>query len=311
MMRIAVVGIGGVGGYFGGKLARYYASDETVDITFIARGEHLDQIQKNGLKQITAEGTFTACPTLASDDPRSVGIFDIVLVCVKRYDLESSAELIKTNINDKSVVISLLNGVDNVKPLKRILSSARVLNGCVYIGAHIVKPGVVKQAGGTCQLFFGPEDGHIKGLKPVEALFKDAGIRAALKADIQTVVWEKYLFVCPLATATTYLRQPFGAFIEHSQKRTLLGGLMHEVAEIGKAKGLHITEKMIHAALEKISLFPYETRTSMQLDFETGRKTEIDLFTGYIVKSGKELSIPTPLHDEIYQKLTNPNSSSP
>ncbi len=308
-MRIAVVGIGGVGGYFGGKLARYYASSESVDIIFIARGEHLHQIQEKGLKQVTTEGEFTAYPTLATDDPRDSGSFDMVLFCVKRYDLENSAERIQANINKDSIVISLLNGVDNVKPLTRILSGAEILNGCVYIGAHIVNPGVVRQAGGTCQLFFGPEDGPVKELRPVEMLLKKAGIQAVLTENIQKVVWEKYLFVCPLATATTYLQQPMGAFVEHTEKRSYLEGLMREVAEVAKAKGIHISKNMIHEALAKNSLFPYETRTSLQLDFENNRRTEIDLFTGYIVKSAKELGIPVPLHDEAYNKLTNSNSS--
>ena len=307
-MRIAVLGIGGVGGYFGGKLARYYAADGSVEVIFIARGEHLLQIQKNGLKQITAEGKFTAYPTRATNDPQDAGVFDITLVCVKRYDLEDAAQLIRANTDKESVVISLLNGVDNVKPIARILSSARVLNGCVYIGAHILRPGIVRQAGGTCQLFFGPEDAHINGLTYVETVFADAGIHAALRKDIQTVVWEKYLFVCPLATATTYLRQPIGAFVKDMQRRSFLEGLMREVAAVGKAKGIYISENMIQEALGKNSLFPYETKTSLQIDFETGRRTEIDLFTGYIVNSAKELRIPTPLHDEIYQKLTNPNS---
>ena len=308
-MRIAVVGIGGVGGYFGGKLARYYASRKGVEIVFIARGEHLRQIRKNGLKQITTEGEFIAQPHRATDDPRDLGIFDLTLVCVKRYDLENAAGLIRANISSESTVISLLNGVDNVKPLAERFPEARVLNGCVYIGAHIAGPGVTKQAGGSCQIFFGPEDGRINGLAHLESILKDAGIQAFLKEDIQLPVWEKYLFVCPLATATTYLEQPIGTFGRDSEKRSFLETLTREVAEIGSAKGIQISEKMIQEALDKVSMFPYETKTSMQLDFESGRKTEIDLFTGYIVNSGKELTIPTPLHDEIYQKLTNSDSS--
>lgn len=304
-MRIAVVGVGGVGGYFGGKLARHYAGDETVEIIFIARGEHLDQIRRDGLTQITEEGTFTVHPTAATDDPGGLGLFDLTLVCVKRYGLEGCAKLIKDNISENSVVISLLNGVDNVAPLVLGLPRARVLNGCAYIGAHIVKPGVVRQAGGTCQLLFGPEDGNMAGLKEIDTLLTNANINAALKEDITADVWGKYLFVSPLASATTYLKQPIGAFVENTDKRTFLEGLMREVADVGRANGIEISEGMIQEALAKNSFFPYDTKTSMQLDFESGGRTEIDSFTGYVLNSGKELGISTPLHAKVYEKLSN------
>ncbi|MDF1590469.1 MAG: 2-dehydropantoate 2-reductase [Desulfobacterales bacterium] len=302
-MRIAVIGIGGVGGYFGGKLARHYTAGGDVEITFVARGAHLQQIQKNGLKQITAEGNFTAIPGRATDQPQTCGHFDLVLFCVKGYGLDGSAAQIKNNVDRTSTVITLLNGVDNVGPLKTALPEARVLNGCVYIGAHIVEPGVVRQAGGTCQLLFGPEDGNMEGLSAIETILKKAAIKASLTADIRTVVWEKYLFVSPLASATAYLKQPIGAFVEKSEKLDFLEGLMHEVAEIGIAQGVTISEEMVQAALKKNSLFPYDTKTSLQMDYESGRKIEIDIFTGYIVKKGKELGIPTPLHDKVYRKL--------
>lgn len=302
-MRIAVIGIGGVGGYFGGKLARHYAAERDVEIIFIARGEHLKQIQQNGLRQLTEEGDFTAIPAMASDRPETCGRFDLVLFCVKGYGLESSAAQIQNNVDRNSTVITLLNGVDNVRPLKTLLPDARVLNGCVYIGAHIVKPGVVRQAGGTCQLLFGPEDGNLAGLPAIESILKRAAIKATLTPEIRTVVWEKYLFVSPLASATAYLKQPIGAFVEKSEKRDLLEGLMQEVAAVGTAQGINISEAMIQAALKKNELFPYETKTSLQMDYESGRRIEIDIFTGYIVKKGKELGIPTPLHDKVYAEL--------
>lgn len=302
-MRIAVIGIGGVGGYFGGKLARHYAASGEVEIIFVARGAHLRQVQKNGLRQITAEGNFTAIPDLSTDQPETCGHFDLVLFCVKGYGLDSSAAQIKNNVNRTSTVITLLNGVDNVRPLKAVLPEARILNGCVYIGAHIVEPGIVRQAGGTCQLLFGPEDGDMEGLSVIESVLKKAAIKVSLTADIRTVVWEKYLFVSPLASATAYLKQPIGAFVEKSEKRDFLEGLMQEVAKIGIAQGIAISEEMVRAALKKNSLFPYDTKTSLQMDYESGRKIEIDIFTGYIVKKGKELGIPTPLHDKVYAKL--------
>lgn len=303
MIRIAVAGIGGVGGYFGGKLAANYALRDEVQVVFIARGEHLKEIQENGLQQITREGTETVYPDIALEDPKDAGRFDVVLVCVKRYSLSNVAKAIQKNVDEKSVVISLLNGVDNGIALSESLPGARILNGCVYIGAFLERPGVVRQVGGSCQLFFGPEDGDMTGLKPVETILKNADIEAELTKDIQKVVWEKYLFVSPLASATAYLNEPMGAFVEKSEKRDFLKGLVQEVAAIGRASGVAISEEMIETALDKTALFPYETKTSMQLDFERQRQTELELFTGYVVRRGKELGINTPLHIKVYAAL--------
>jgi len=302
-MRIAVAGIGGVGGYYGGMLARYYAIHDTIDVVFIARGEHLKQIQKNGLHLITGEGAFSAIPTLATDNPKDIGIFDLVLFCVKGYDLESCAELLKGNINEASIVISLLNGVDNAERLTHLLPGAKVLNGCVYISAHIAKPGVVRQTGGSCQLLFGAEDGRIHEFTDIETLLESANIQAELKQDIKTIVWEKYLFVSPLASATTYLGKAFGEIMADVASRRLLEGLMEEVALVAEAIGVEFSDGIIQESLNKISLFPYDTKSSMQLDFEKGKNTEIDTFTGYILTRGKELGINAPLHEKVYRKL--------
>jgi 2-dehydropantoate 2-reductase len=302
-MNIAVVGIGGVGGYYGGKLARRYAGQNDFQVTFFARGEHLEEIRRNGLQQITEEGTFIAKPNQAKDDPSGCGVFDLVLFCVKTYDLEESASMLKKNIDERTFVMSLLNGVDNAERLKAVLPKADVLNGCVYIGAQIVRPGVVRQAGGSCKLFFGPENGGQGDDRMIERLLGDAGIKAEYCDDIKAIVWEKYLFVSPLASATTYLKKTFGEFMEGGENRNLLEGLLREVELVARAQGVNLPENIHKSSLEKISLFPYDTKSSMQMDFEKGKKTEVDTFTGYIVRFAKSHRIPTPLHEVVYNSL--------
>jgi len=142
-MRIAIVGIGGIGGYFGGKLALHYASHETIQVIFIARGEHLEKMKEKGLKVITVEGEFVAKPAIATDDPKDVGSLDLVIFAVKGYDLEPSARMVAPNLNPQSVVIPLLNGVASTETLRAVLPQSRILNGCVYISTHRVEPGVV------------------------------------------------------------------------------------------------------------------------------------------------------------------------
>ncbi|MBU0987631.1 MAG: 2-dehydropantoate 2-reductase [Proteobacteria bacterium] len=302
-MKVAIVGIGGIGGYYGGRLARYYAVRDDIEVIFIARGEHLKEIQKNGLKQLTEEGTFTAIPDKATDDPAACGRFDVVLFCVKTYDLEAGASLLKDSIDARTVVISLLNGVDNAERLEAVLPGAHILNGCVYISAHIVRPGVVRQAGGSCKLFFGPDNRAQKNYRAVERLLKDAGIAAEYSENIKAVVWEKFIFIAALASATTYLGKTFGELTDDSQSEALLNGLLEEVERVGRAQGVDFAEDIRKTTLEKITLFPYDTKTSMQMDFEKGKKTELETFTGYMVRFAERHGISAPLHATVYDAL--------
>jgi 2-dehydropantoate 2-reductase len=304
-LRLAIVGIGGVGGYFGGKLALYGAQQADLDVVFVARGEHLRHIQEDGLQLITQEGQFNAIPTVATDNPKNLGTMDLVLFCVKGYDLASSAELLLGNVGKGSTVITLLNGVDNAERLNHFLPNVTVLNGCVYISAHIAKPGLVKQTGGPRLLMFGPEGRPVHKFKKTEALLRNANIKAELREDIQTVVWEKYIFVCPLASATTYLEKTFGEIRDDPSGRELLKGLMEETIHLARAMGVEFAEDILQDMLDKMSLFPPDTKSSMQLDFEKGRKTEIDAFTGYVVKQGKAFGIQTPIHNSIYEALSD------
>ncbi|WP_287586411.1 2-dehydropantoate 2-reductase [Candidatus Borrarchaeum sp.] len=304
-MKIAIIGIGGVGGYYGGKLAQKYGSTGEHDIFFVARGEHLAEIRKNGLKVITQEeGEFTAIPTTATDDPKDLGLVDLVLFCVKTYDLESAAQQLIDNIHEKTVAITILNGVDNTDRLRTILTRSTVLNGCVYISSTIQAPGVIRQIGGPRKLIFGPENNDPEKYRYIEEILRNADIRAELTADISVQVWTKYIFIGPLATIDSLLRKPLGAIIENENNKQMLKGLMEEVNLIAKKRGIFLPEDIIPLSLEKASGFPYETKTSMQRDFESGRKTtEIETFAGYIVKTGKELGVETPLYQEAYNEL--------
>ncbi|MCK4533943.1 MAG: 2-dehydropantoate 2-reductase [Syntrophobacterales bacterium] len=304
-MKIAIVGIGGVGGYYGGKLALRYASSDDHEIFFVARGEHLGKIKENGLKLITTEGDFTAMPSLATDNPKELGLLDLILFCVKGYNLEDAARTITDNLHANTVTIPLLNGVDNAEKLKTILPEGAILSGCVYISSHFLSPGIIEQIGGPCKFIFGPENGLVEPYREIEALLKDAGIKAVLSENITVEVWSKYHFVCPVAGITSILKKPVGAIMENKKHRTMLEKMMKEIKVIADAKKIPLPVDIVQQSLEVASNFPYETKTSMQLDYEKEKQTEIETFTGYIVKSGKELGIETPLHNEIYSELKN------
>ncbi len=303
-MRIAVLGIGGIGGYYGGKLALAYAGSGRHEIIFIARGEHLTAIKKNGLRLKSPEGEWTAVPTLATDRAEDIGSLDLVLFCVKSYGLEDAARMIAGKVHRGTVILPLLNGVDIAERLRAFLPECTVLNGCVYIGASIEGPGVVHHKGGTGQLIFGPDRNEdVEKFRSIETLLKEAGIPAELVKDAAVPVWTKYIFIDPLAGLTALLGKSFGAILENGEDRERLAGLMKEVESVARAKGVNFPEDIVKVTLQKAAAFPYATKTSFQLDYEKGRQTELDIFAGYIVKAGKELGVAIPLHEKVYGKL--------
>lgn len=302
-MRIAIAGVGGVGGYYGGKLAHHYGGREDTEVIFVARGQHLEQIQRHGLRLVLPEGNLQATPAWATDRPQTLGTFDLTLFCVKGYDLEQTARIVADNLNAHSVVLPLLNGVDNAEILSSLLPTARVLNGCVYLSAQIEQPGVVRQIGGSGELFFGPETGDIEAFGHIESLLVSAGIKAKLRADIREVVWQKFMFIAPLASVTSIFKAPFGVVMESKESRTLLEGLMKELECLARAKGVDLPGDIVRRSLDRVSTFPYETKSSMQADLERGRKTEMETFAGYVVRAAKEAKLDVPLHKEVYSRL--------
>lgn len=306
-MHIAVVGIGGVGGYYGGRLAHHYEGNASVRIDFIARGEHLRKIREKGLEVRGLHEVFTARPYLATDQPAKLGVPDLILFCVKAYDLEESAEMFRETVHEQTVIVTLLNGVDNEKRLSKLFPQATVLNGCVYISAFIERPGLIRQASGSCKLFFGTESGSTNRYASIEKVFTDAEIDAEYRDDIKAVVWEKYLFVSPLASATAYLGKTFGEILKDEVSMSFLKGLVREVELIARDQGVEFPPEAAEAALGKVALFPPETKTSLQMDFEKGKtRTELETFTGYVVQYGGKHGIPVPYHREAYDALKAP-----
>ena len=304
-MKIAIVGIGGVGGYFGGLLSKRYSDDKEVEIVFIARGKHLEEIKANGLQLITEKGKFIVSPDLATDNPSGCSTVDLVLFCVKGYDLEESAKLLSPHIDGNTLIVSLLNGVDNTGRLNSILNNGKILNGCVYIGAHIVRPGVCQQAGGLCKMFFGSESNEPIDGESIENIFREASIDAEYRKDITNIVWEKYVFVSPFASATTFLNKTMREILDSTEGKELLEDLLEEVLSIAKGQGVELPENIREATIGKASAFPYETKTSMQMDFEKGKKAELETFTGFIVNKAKKFGLSVPNHEKVYTALQN------
>jgi len=303
-LRIGVIGIGGVGGYFGGKLAVEYENSSEHEIIFIARGEHLKAIQKNGLRLLTKEGNFVAKPKLATGNSDEAGIFDVAFFCTKSYSLEDSALEFSPCIDKNTVVIPLLNGVNSAQRLKSILPHADVIGGSVYIISHIEAPGVVKQEGGSCKLTFGTDDTEsARKYSRILDILLQAKISAVLTDKISEVLWTKYLLMCPIGSLTAATGNTYGSIIADSTLRKKARDMMLEVVAVARAKNVQLAEDAVDKAMEMVAGFDYNSKTSMQLDREKGRQMEIDALTAYLCKAGKEAGVPTPLHDEIYAEL--------
>ena len=302
-MKIGIVGIGGVGGYFGGKLAKEYENSGQHEIIFIVRGQHLAAIKEKGLQLFTREDDYVVRPALSTDNPAQAGIFDLVFFCVKSYHLESSALELKVNIKNNTVVIPLLNGINSGERLRAVLPNVDIVRGCVYISSFIEKPGVVRQTEGSCNLIFGTDDESANQYKYILDILLQARIEAKLTDKISEVLWTKYLLMCPLSSITSVTGKTYGGIMADSSLRQKLRGMMQEVAMVARARDISLPENAVDKTMELVGSFAYDTKTSMQMDREKGKQTEIDTLTAYICKAGKEFGIPTPLHNEIYFQL--------
>lgn len=303
-MRIGIIGIGGVGGFYGGKLAMKYSGRSKHEVIFYARGAHLAAIRKDGLRLVTVDGECTVRPMQATDNPGEMGQLDLAIFCTKSYELEDAARAVAGNLHGESVVLPLLNGVDITDRLRAVLPRGEVLYGGVFISSAILGPGLVKQMGGTGQLFFGPANpADVEKYRPIETLLKDAGIKAELSADALLPLWTKYIFIGPMAGVTSLTGKPFGDVLADAADRAMVEGMMKEIEAVARKKGVHFPPDIVEASLGKAAAFAPTTKTSMQLDYERGNRTELDIFTAYMVRAGKELGIPVPLHRKVYAEL--------
>ncbi len=204
--KIIIAGIGGVGGYFGGLLANHFYENENVEINYFARGRHLKEIQNNGLKVIKGDSEFIAKPTLATDNPADIGIADFIIIATKSYDLETVIQQLRSCINQDTIILPLLNGVDSKERIKNMFPDNIVLDGCAYIVSRLKQPGVIENSGNIQTLYFGRDNAINERLLLLESLFKEADIEAFLSSSISTIIWEKFIFISPTATSGIIVR---------------------------------------------------------------------------------------------------------
>lgn len=291
-MKIAVLGAGAVGGYFGARLAA-----AGTEVAFIARGQHLLRMREYGLQLESPLGDLTLKPMQVTDRPADIGPVDVVLFAVKLWDTEASGEACRPLLGEGTVVVSFQNGVDSADRLVPILGASHVAGGVAHIAATIASPGVIRQTGTMARLTFGELDGSLSPrLQALLERCKAAGIDAHLVPDIIRVIWEKFAFLAPLSGVATLTRSAKGLLLADPDTRAFYRDAIAEVVEVARAKGVALPLETPDSILRFTDGLPPETKPSMLKDLERGGRLEVEWLSGAVARLGTELGIATPIH---------------
>lgn len=299
-MRIAVFGTGGVGGYFGGRLAE--AGEEVV---FIARGDHLRALRERGLRVESTRGDFTVSPARATDDLKEIGPVDAVLVGVKSWQVADAARALRPLIGPETIVVPLQNGVDAPRQLAEALGDEHALGGVCRIIAYIAGPGHIRHSGVDPYIAFGSLDGRSHpGAERLRAAFARAtGLTVEVPSDIRVTLWRKFLLIAPLSGLGAVTRAPVGVLRSLPETRALLERALAEIYVLGRAQGVALPENTVEQTLSFIDALPPAGTASMQRDIIDGKPSELEAQNGAVVRMAREAGIETPVHSFIYAAL--------
>jgi len=301
-MKFAVIGTGGVGGYFGGKLA--HAGNE---VWFLARGAHLAAMRAQGLHVHSTDGEFTLPAGTMTADPRDAGPVDVVLFCVKSYDTETAARQLSPLLQPATIIISLQNGVDNEEKIRAVTTSGIVFGGVAYIYSTITAPGEITETGGPKKIIFGPQAATPaaadRRAREILDTMTGAGIRAELSSDINTALWKKFIFITGAGGITALTRLTLGEILAVEETRALLADAMRETEAVARAEKARIEAGFIDGVFTTLRNFDNNTRSSLYYDLTHEKPMEVEALSGTVVRLGARHGIPTPTHRAIYASL--------
>jgi 2-dehydropantoate 2-reductase len=296
-MRIAVYGAGGVGGYFGGRLAQAGA-----DVHFIARGAHLQALREQGLRVRSVTGDFEVRAP-ATDDPADVGSCDFVLFCVKTFDTDAAAARLGPLVGEDTAVVSLQNGVENEETLARAVGNDHVMGGAAFIFAEIAGPGVIRHAGGPASITFGELDGRAsERAQRLLSCCEQAGVAAELSADIKTVLWAKFAFICAQAGMTAAVRLPIGEIRTAAASWAAFSRLVAEVCAVAESEGHPVPQAAQERALTLAQALP-GSFSSLHDDLVAGRRMELDALHGFVLRRAARHNLAVPTSEAVYAIL--------
>jgi 2-dehydropantoate 2-reductase len=299
-LKIVMMGSGGVGGFFGARLAK-----AGHDVAFIARGAHLEALRRDGLTvESAAHGDIHVPRVSATDDPAAAGPADLVILSVKLWDTESAARAIAPLMGPSTGVLSLQNGVVKDDILRAIFPPAQVMGGVCYVATHIVRPGVIHQTGAMQRIVVGEYDGRESPrARALHAALRDAGVTAELSTDVRRAIWEKFVFLVGLSGTTATTRKPLGAVRAHPRTRAFLLDLMRETVAVGRAHGVALPGDFAESRLAFADTLPEDMTSSMHHDLERGNRLEVAWLSGAVVQLGEAKGIPTPANRAVWDVL--------
>ena len=297
-LKIAFMGSGGLGGYFGARLCQGGA-----DVRFIARGRHLEAMRQEGLRVEGPEPIHLPRVT-ATSDPAEVGVVDFVMLCVKLWDTEAALRQIRPMVGPDTTIISFQNGVLKDQYLRAAYPHSQIMGGVGYVATTIDRPGVIRQTGPMQRLLFGEFDGSrsARGAALLEASLA-GGIQAELSPNILREIWQKYVFLVGLSGTSTTIRKPIGPIRENPQTRAFLLDVMREVVAVGRAHGVDLAEDYAEVRLKLADEVAYDMTSSMHHDLERGNPLEVRWLSGGVVELGRQKGVPTPMNRAIYDIL--------
>ena len=298
-MRIMVVGTGGTGGYYGGLLSR-----QGHEVTFVARGDHLAAIQKHGLQIKSIHGDVTVSPASATDDPAQIAEPDLVLFCTKTYDTDEAVEKMRPAIGRDTTVLSLQNGIDAPERIGKAIGMEHMVGGATWISSAVETPGIIKQVSDFRRVVVGELNGSMsERIQAVYEAFKATGIKAELSDNILKVLWSKFVFISSASAFGSLTRLPMAQYRAVPETRAVIIRLMKEVEAVARALGVDLDRDVVQQALAFMDNAGPKIKASMQLDVESGHRTEIESMLGAIGRKGREADIETPVADMLYGLL--------
>lgn len=309
--KITVIGLGGVGGYFGFKLAQHYSNQEDAKITFVARGETYTIVKENGLTLFSPEHENPiAHPGEIYSDFAALPATDVFLICVKEYDLERVCLELKDKVQADTLILPLMNGVDIYERIRKVISTGIVLPACVYVASHIKEKGTVEHKGNAGKIVTGNDPQHPNyDAQKLMDLMKSAGIDIQYKQDAFPDIWTKFFFIASFGLVSARYNQSIGEINEFRELRERATLIMEEIKAIADKKNIDIPADIIEKTFQKAATFPYTTPTSLQLDIQSGKEqTELELFAGAIMDFGKALDLPVLESTRIYEEIKSGKS---
>ena len=298
-MRFAIFGVGAVGGYFGGRLAQ--AGE---DVVFIARGQHLAALRSNGLRVDSINGDFVLPTVTATADPAQIGAVDVVLVGVKTWQVAEAAESIRPLLGENTLVLPLQNGVEAPAQLAKILGREHVCGGLAKIISFIAGPGHIRHTGADPYIALGELDNRPSDrTEKLQRTLQQSGVKAEIPPDITASLWAKFLFVASWGGVGAISRAPIGVIRSVSETRRMLEGSMQEIYEVAGVRKINLAPDAVSAAMGFIDTLPPSGTTSLQRDIIENRPSEIDSWTGAVVRFGRDAGVAVPINEFIYDAL--------